>query len=244
MLANPVLRTSLSFPRMILLPFEPITSAIISIGLLVPILHPLYKLIMNIIWFPFYCYMKFTGSIYRKVWMFRPIMAIITIPLLIVLDVFILIMPGTSKRDKFEKASIIDSWPCKSESKMPDSSNGQCIPINEKARSYFIDVSSRGRSRVIHCSLCGDMVKADWTQCPRCGENLDAVLPLPSTQHSRAVMNEREASQRWADALSEKAMTSIRECALCGDMVRADWRTCPRCGELLRQIDSFSVLVS
>ncbi|NQT74841.1 MAG: hypothetical protein HQ553_19050 [Chloroflexi bacterium] len=174
--------------------------------------------------------------------MFRPIMAIITIPVLIVLDVFILIMPGTSKRDKFEKASMIDSWPCKSESKIWDSSNGQCIPINRKAHSYSVDVSSGGRSSVNHCTLCGDMVRDDWTRCPSCHEPLDAVLPLPSTRYKKVVLNKNEVSQRWVDEHYNKNMPWIRECTLCGDIVRADWTKCPRCGEVLIQAGRPSVM--
>ena len=233
MLANPVLRTSLSFPRMILLPFEPIISSIISIGLLVPILHPLYKLIMNIIWFPFYGYMQITGCLYREIWFFRPIMAIITIPLLIVLDVFILIMPGNSKRDKFEKASVIDSWPCKSKHVSSDSSKEQSIHQNRKASSCSIDRTSSSRVKVKECTLCGDMVRTDWTQCPSCHEPLDAVLPLPSTWHLKVVLNKNQVSQRWLDEQYNKSMPWIKECTLCGDIVRADWRECPRCGEAL-----------
>jgi hypothetical protein len=60
-------------------------------------------------------------------------MAIITIPLLIVLDVFILLMPGISKCDKFEKASMIDSWPCKTKGKAPDSPKEQSFLNNGKA---------------------------------------------------------------------------------------------------------------
>ena len=233
MLANPVLRTSLSFPRMLLIPFMPITTFVISIGLLIPILYPLYALIMSIIWLPFSCYIKITSWIYREVWVFRPILALITIPILIVLDIFIIIMPGANKHDKYEKASMIDSWPCKSKHVSSDSSKEQSIPKNRKASSCSIDMASSSRVKVKECTLCGDMVRADWTQCPSCHEPLDAVLPLPSTRYTKVVLNKNQVSQRWVDEHYNKSMPWIKECTLCGDIVRANWRECPRCGEAL-----------
>lgn len=171
-----------------------------------------------------------------------PIMAIITIPPLIVLDVFILIMPGTSKRDKFEKASVIDSWPCKSKDKTPDSPEEQSFPNSGKASSCSIDISSSNRVKIRECTLCGDMVRADWTQCPSCNEPLDAILPLPSTRYTKVVLNKNEVSQRWVDEQLERGMPWIRECTLCGDIVRADWRECPRCGEVSIQAGRPSVM--
>lgn len=243
MLANPVLRTSLSFPRMVLVPFMPITSFVISIGLLIPILSPLYALIMSIIWLPFSYYIKVTGLLYREIFFFRPILALITIPLLIVLDIFIIIMPGVNKHDKYEKASMIDTWPYKMKRETPDVFEEQSIPKTVKAKSCSIDVTLN-RVKVRECTLCGDMVRADWTQCPSCHEPLDAVLPLRSTQYSKTVLNKNDVSQLWLeDQLEGGGMSWLKECTLCGDMVRADWRKCPRCGEMLVRSRQRAVMV-
>jgi len=38
-----------------------------------------------------------------------------------------------------------------------------------------IDEPPRSRVEISACTLCGDMVKEDWGQCPRCGEILKKV---------------------------------------------------------------------
>jgi len=61
-----------------------------------------------------------TSWLYQKVFILRPILAIISIPLLVVLDSFLGIMANPDKADKNKKALIIDSWPSSSWSDIRD----------------------------------------------------------------------------------------------------------------------------
>lgn len=113
MLTNAILKGLLSFFRVILIPVMPITTGAMgcllamSFGLLVPV----YLFIMSLVWFPFSLYIMSTSWLYQKVFILRPILAIISIPLLVVLDCFLSIMANPDKADKYNKALIIDSWP-------------------------------------------------------------------------------------------------------------------------------------
>lgn len=113
MWANAILKGLLIFFRAILIPVMPITTG--SIGCLLAIsfglLIPVYLFIMHLIWLPFSLYIMSTSWLYQKVFILRPILAIISIPLLVVLDVFLSIMANPDRVDKYNKALIIDSWP-------------------------------------------------------------------------------------------------------------------------------------
>ena len=113
MWTNAILKGLLSFFRAILIPVMPVTTGAMgcllamSLGLLMPV----YLLIMSVVWFPCSLYIMSTSWLYQKVFILRPILAIISIPLLVVLDSFLGIMANPDKADKYNKALIIDSWP-------------------------------------------------------------------------------------------------------------------------------------
>jgi len=111
MWTNAVLKALLTVFRFILLPVEMVTTFAIGITFLIPFWTTVYVFIMTIIWFPFSMYIMSTSWLYQKVLILRPILAIISIPLLIVLDSFLGIMANPDKADKYNKALIIDSWP-------------------------------------------------------------------------------------------------------------------------------------
>lgn len=111
MWTNAILKGILAVPRFILLPVEMVTTFAIGLTFLIPFWAPVYVFIMTIIWFPFGLYIMSTSWLYQKVFILRPILAIISIPLLIVLDSFLGIMANPDKADKYNKALIIDSWP-------------------------------------------------------------------------------------------------------------------------------------
>lgn len=71
----------------------------------------IYVFIMTIIWVPFYGYILSTSWVYQKVFVLRLILAIISIPILVVLDSFLTLMANPDRADKYNKALIIDSWP-------------------------------------------------------------------------------------------------------------------------------------
>ena len=111
MWTNAVLKGLLTVFRFILLPVELVTTFAIGLTFLIPFWAPIYLFLMTIIWFPFGLYIMLTSWLYQKVFILRPILAIISIPLLVVLDSFLGIMANPDKADKYNKALIIDSWP-------------------------------------------------------------------------------------------------------------------------------------
>ena len=111
MWTNAVLKALLTVFRFILLPVEWVTTFALGLTFLIPFSAPVYVFIMTIIWFPFGMYIMSTSWLYQKVFILRPILAILSIPLLIVLDSFLGIMSNPDKADKYNKALIIDSWP-------------------------------------------------------------------------------------------------------------------------------------
>jgi len=111
MWTNTILKVLLAVFRFILLPVELVTTFVIGLTFFIPFWTLVYLFLMNIIWFPFSLYIMSTSWLYQKVFILRPILAIISIPLLIVLDSFLGIMANPDKADKYNEATIIDSWP-------------------------------------------------------------------------------------------------------------------------------------
>jgi hypothetical protein len=76
----------------------------------------IYVFIMTVIWLPFFGYIMSTSWLYQKAFVLRPMLAIISIPILVVLDSFLTLMANPDKADKYNKALIVDSWPFSSRS--------------------------------------------------------------------------------------------------------------------------------
>jgi len=203
---------------------------------------------MAVIWLPFLCYINATSQLYQKIAVFRPVLALISIPLLLLLDIFVALMPGSHRTDKYDKASLIDSWPFSSWSGVSDMpskeiqrglvksylNSGEVIPVNGRQYSYSADTpisngakvstvgnkinedverisrydkplrvhqshtvnkSSNIRHKISTCTLCGDMVRADWERCPHCDEPLEGLLRLPAIWYRKAAPANGKAYQ-------------------------------------------------
>jgi len=111
MRANIVLKVILFLPRIILTPVSAVTTFAIGLTFIVPFWLQIYLFLMTIIWLPFSGYIMSTSWLYQKVFVLRPVLAVISIPILVVLDSFLTLMANPDKADKYNKALIIDSWP-------------------------------------------------------------------------------------------------------------------------------------
>lgn len=111
MWANTVLKVILFLPSLILTPISVVTTFVIGLTFLIPFWTEIYIFLMTIIWLPFSGYIMSTSWLYQKVFVLRPILAIISIPILVVLDSFLTLMANPDRADKYNKALIIDSWP-------------------------------------------------------------------------------------------------------------------------------------
>lgn len=116
MRTNTVLKVILFLPRIILALVSVVTTFSIGLTFIVPFWLEIYLSLMTIIWLPFAGYIMSTSWLYQKVFVLRPILAIVSIPILVVLDSFLTLMANPDRADKYNKALIIDSWPFSSRS--------------------------------------------------------------------------------------------------------------------------------
>ena len=243
MLVNTILKLTLAPFRTVLMVVAPISACVIGISFAIPFWQSIFRFLMAVMWLPFLCYITATSRLYQRVVVLRPILAVISIPLLLALDIFVAIMPGSHRTDKFDKASMKGSWPFSSWSNGSDVSSKEIrfkpfllgnntISANGKQHSYHTNRSLTNTGKVSTCFLCGDMIKNDWEKCPRCNEPLQVPQSLPSVKYERLVpVNGKQHSYQVDKSLHTSA--KISTCKLCGDMVRADWERCPRCDEPL-----------
>lgn len=105
------------------------------------------------------------------------------------------------------------------------------MSINRKAAIHLAENSPK-LNKTKTCPTCGDIIKLGWGECPRCGQSLEQVMAFPSVWYENpAAMNEIDAQS--SDSESTNRNVKISACTLCGDMVKEDWKECPRCGETL-----------
>lgn len=113
----------------------------------------------------------------------------------------------------------------------PNPMYGVSLVMNRKAAIHVAE-NSPLPNKINKCPMCGDIVKAGWGECPRCGEALETVMAFPGVWYENPVTTNRKVVQLRPDQPPTEK-TRISTCSLCGDMVRADWDQCPRCGEHL-----------
>lgn len=92
--------------------------------------------------------------------------------------------------------------------------------LDEYKGSEYADDSS------FPCPVCGKYVVDKYDVCLHCRVELVWMERIPykkAEYPSRAEQIPRRISQ-------------TSECPFCGDMVRANWNTCPQCGETLHEI--------
>jgi hypothetical protein len=85
----------------------------------------------------------------QKIRVLRPTLAIVSIPLLVILDILVLMIPGSNQTDKHNKASMIDSWPFLQSETANRNSNTHFVLNDGRRLRYGSDNLSGGRAEVI-----------------------------------------------------------------------------------------------
>ncbi len=104
-----------------------ITTNLIGLLIAIPGIDIIYVFIMNIIWLPFYGFIFGVSWLYKKVPILGIPLSLIGIPIVIIIDTFLSFMPNPEREDKYNKATICDSYPFS----MPSQLSGKLIPISE-----------------------------------------------------------------------------------------------------------------
>lgn len=123
MIANAILRFLLTPIRFIFFIPEMVTTLILGLIFGIPPIGFVYVIIMTIIWLPFYGFIFGTSWLYKKVPVLGFPLALIGIPIVIIINTFLQLMPNPDKKDKYNKATICDSFPFS----MPSQLVGQVI---------------------------------------------------------------------------------------------------------------------
>jgi uncharacterized Zn finger protein (UPF0148 family) len=97
--------------RYLLLPLEMVTTVALGIVIGIPPIGIVYCLIMTIIWAPFFGYMAGISWLCKKLPLLGIPLSIIGIPLVLVIDIFLQLMPNPDKEDKANKAIICSNYP-------------------------------------------------------------------------------------------------------------------------------------
>ena len=111
MLANLTLKAILIPIAFILAIPEMIITAVSGIVIGIPPIGLLYVLIMTAIWMPFSGFIIGVSWLYKKAWILGLPIALIGIPLVIIIDIFLQLMPNPDREDKANKAAICLSFP-------------------------------------------------------------------------------------------------------------------------------------
>ena len=113
MLANRILNFLLIPIGFLLLIPEIVTTFCLSFLLLlfIPPIFLIYAFIMTLIWFPFLGFIVGTSWLYKKVPILGFPLSLIGIPIAIIIDIFLQLMPNPDKKDKYNKAIICKSFP-------------------------------------------------------------------------------------------------------------------------------------
>ena len=111
MLVNIILKVLLAPIRFFLFIPELITTFCLGLIIAIPPIGLIYTLIMTLIWLPFSGFMIGVSWLYKKVPILGFPLALIGIPIIIIIDIFLQLMPNPDREDKYNKALICDSFP-------------------------------------------------------------------------------------------------------------------------------------
>ncbi len=204
-----ILKGFLTIPRLVLWPIDKLMTFLhrlllrVTSGRLAVIYTPAY----NAFWLPISLYLRGTSFIYRELFTPRPFLVLITIPLLVVFDIFRMIVPNPDQDDKDNKAQILESWPY------------SIADVAAKSRKLQSIVSGN------HCPQCHKPVATHWEVCQYCGEKLEGC---PYCQ--KLISTSATQCAHCGKVIPDK-VGSIRQCHMCGDMLNPEWKNCARCGE-------------
>ena len=113
MLTNRILKFLLIPIGFLLFIPEFVTTFCLSFLLLlfIPPIFLIYAFIMTLIWFPFLGFIIGTSWLYQKVPILGISLSLIGIPIVIIIDAFLQLMPNPDRKDKYNKATICESFP-------------------------------------------------------------------------------------------------------------------------------------
>lgn len=208
-MTSSILKGFLTIPRLILWPIDKLMTFFHCLllratsGKLAIVYNPAY----NAFWLPINLYLRGTSFVYRELFTPRPILVLITVPLILVFDIFRVILPNPDQSDKEKKARILESWP---------------YSIDEiKNRPIKYGNLLTGN----HCPQCRKPVADHWEVCQYCGEKLEGC---PYCQ--KLISTSATQCAHCGRVIPEK-VGMIGQCPMCGDMLNPEWKRCARCGE-------------
>jgi len=111
MLANKILKILNTPIRFLLFIPEMITTFILGLIIAIPPIGFVYVWIMTAIWLPFYGFIFGSSCLYPKAPILGITLSLIGIPIVLIIDIFLQLMPNPDKEDKYNKALICDSFP-------------------------------------------------------------------------------------------------------------------------------------
>jgi hypothetical protein len=120
---NTILRLLLTPIRFIFFIPEMVTTFLLGLIIAIPLIGFIYVVVMTVIWLPFYGFISGTSWLYKKVPVLGFPLALIGIPVVIIINTFLQLMPNPDRKDKYNKAAICDSFPLS----MPSQLVGQLI---------------------------------------------------------------------------------------------------------------------
>lgn len=94
-----------------LLPLIPITTTSLGCLVAIPPIGLIYVLIMTLIWMPLSGLLIGMSRLWERVPLLQPLLALIGIPLALIANIFISLMPNPDREDKVIKLAISDSFP-------------------------------------------------------------------------------------------------------------------------------------
>ena len=111
MIANGILTFFISIERALLLIPTLFATGCLGCLIVLPFVLPLYLLTVTLMWLPLSRVLVGTSVLWEKIPLLRPLLALIGIPIAIVADMIIGLLPNPDKEDKLVKLAICDSWP-------------------------------------------------------------------------------------------------------------------------------------
>ena len=111
MIANGILTFFISIERALLLIPTLFAAGCLGCLIALPLVLPVYLLTLTLMWLPLSRLLVGTSVLWEKIPLLRPVLALIGIPIAIVADMIIGLLPNPDKENKLVKLAICDSWP-------------------------------------------------------------------------------------------------------------------------------------
>ncbi|NQT74313.1 MAG: hypothetical protein HQ553_16345 [Chloroflexi bacterium] len=111
MRANAILKVFLTIFRTLLFPVWVINCAVVGVASRIPGWLRVYQGLLTLMWIPFLRHIVATSRMYQNVVVTRPLLIMVSIPVLVIADIFLTMLVDIDCSGKQDKAMIIDRWP-------------------------------------------------------------------------------------------------------------------------------------